>query len=163
MYARQKNTFRLWGFRYSKVNFDSFIVFSDLENPPREFFWESLETVFRVPWADQKFLTQKSPKNHDFSWNDKISCTEKKNLQTLHTSHPWTSDDDLAYTMASATSKCTGKNYLSQIECWNLENEAKTTRKVVNLSVNFVVPTSCKLSAYYSLSLSRISSTSHGM
>ena len=54
------------------------------------------------------------------------------------------------------------KNYLSQIECWNLENEAKTTRKIINLSVNFVVPTSCQLSPYYSLSLSRISSTSHG-
>ena len=55
------------------------------------------------------------------------------------------------------------KNCLSQIECWNLENEAKTQRKVINLSVNFVVPTSCHLSPYYSLSLSRISSTSHGM
>ena len=39
MYARQKNTFRLWGFRYSKVNFDSFIddfvgkvIFVDLVN-----------------------------------------------------------------------------------------------------------------------------------
>ena len=52
------------------------------------------------------------------------------------------------------------KNCLSQIECWNLENEAKTTRKVHNLSVNFVVPTSCQLTPYYSLSLSRISSTS---
>ena len=28
----------------------------------------------------------------------------------------WPSDEDLAYIMASATSKCTGKNYLSQIE-----------------------------------------------
>ena len=53
------------------------------------------------------------------------------------------------------------KNYLSQIECANLENEAKTTRNAFNLSVNFVVPTSCQLSPYYSLSLSRKSSTSH--
>ena len=30
------------------------------------------------------------------------------------------------------------KNCLSQIECWNLENEAKTTRNATNLSVNFV-------------------------
>ena len=72
------------------------------------------------------------------------------------------SGEDLAYTMVSAASKCIEKNYLSQIECWNLENETKTTRKIINLSVNFVVPTSCQLSPYYSLSLSRISSTSHG-
>ena len=54
------------------------------------------------------------------------------------------------------------KNYLSQIECWNLQNEAKTTRNAFNLSVNFVVPLSCQLSPYYFLSFSRISSTSHG-
>ena len=86
----------------------------------------------------------------------------RKELCTVALSIIYSSDGDLAYTMASATSKCTGKNYLSQIECWNFENEAKTTRKVTNLSVNFVVPTSCQLSPYYSLSLSRISSTNHG-
>ena len=32
--------------------------------------------------------------------------------------------------------KHNGKNYLSQIECADLENEAKTTRKATNLSVN---------------------------
>ena len=53
------------------------------------------------------------------------------------------------------------KNYLRQTECWDLENQAKTIRNASNLSVNFVVPTSCQLSPYYSLSLSRISSTSH--
>ena len=86
----------------------------------------------------------------------------RRELWTLAISHPWPSDEDLAYTMASATSKCIGKNRLSQIEHWNLENEAKTTRKVINLSFNFGLPTSCQLSPYYSLSLSRISSTSHG-
>ena len=82
-------------------------------------------------------------------------------LWRVATSYPWPSDEDLAYTMTSAASKCTGKNCLSQIECWNLENEAKTTRKVINLSVNFVVPTSCQLSPYYSFNLSRINSTNH--
>ena len=47
-------------------------------------------------------------------------------------------------------------------ECADLENEAKTTLKVIYLSFNFCLPTSCRLSPYYSLSLSRISSTSHG-
>ena len=84
-----------------------------------------------------------------------------RELQTLARAHPWPSDDDLAYNMASAASNCTGKNCLSQIECWNLENEAKTTRKLTNLSFNFLLQTSCKLSPYQSLSLSRISSTSH--
>ena len=46
------------------------------------------------------------------------------------------SDEDLAYTIESATSKCTGKNYLSQIECEDLENESKTTRNATHLSVN---------------------------
>ena len=83
-------------------------------------------------------------------------CMLRKELWRIAISHPWSSDEDLAYTMTSATSKCTGKNYLSQIECWNLENEAKTTRKILNLSVNFVVPTSCQLCPYYSLGLSRL-------
>ena len=77
-------------------------------------------------------------------------------------SHPSPSDEDLAYSMASAASNYTGKNYMSQIECWNLENEDKPTRNAFNLSFNFVLPTSCQLSPYYSLSLSRISSTNHG-
>ena len=85
-----------------------------------------------------------------------------RQLWRVATSNLWPSDDDLVYTMASAASNYTGKNCLSQIECWNLENEAKTTRKITNLSVNFLLPTSCQLSPYYSLSLSRISSTSHG-
>ena len=85
----------------------------------------------------------------------------RKELCIVILSIIYSSDEDLAYTIESATSKCTGKNYLSQIECADVENEAKTTRKVHNLSVNFVVPTSCQLSPYYSLSLSRISSTSH--
>ena len=46
------------------------------------------------------------------------------------------SGGDLAYTMTSATFRSIEKNCLSQIECWNLENEAKTTRKIINLSVN---------------------------
>ena len=86
----------------------------------------------------------------------------RKELCMVALSIIYSSYEDLAYTIESAASKCTGKNYLSQIECWNLENEAKTTRNASNLSVNFVVPTSCQLSPYYSLSLSRISSTSHG-
>ena len=32
-----------------------------------------------------------------------------KEFWSLARSHPWPSDEDLAYTMASATSKCTGK------------------------------------------------------
>ena len=47
-------------------------------------------------------------------------------------SYPWPSDEDLAYTMISAISKCSGKNYMSQIECADLENEAKTTRNASN-------------------------------
>ena len=70
------------------------------------------------------------------------------------------SDGDLAYTMTSAAFRSVYKNCLTQIECADLENEAKTTRKVTYLSFNFVLPTSCRLSPYYSLSLSRISSTS---
>ena len=32
-----------------------------------------------------------------------------REFQTLAISYPWPSNEDLAYTMASATSKCTGK------------------------------------------------------
>ena len=39
-----------------------------------------------------------------------------RKLQSLARSHPWPSHENLAYTMASAASRCTGKNYLSQIE-----------------------------------------------
>ena len=72
------------------------------------------------------------------------------------------SDEDLAYTMTSAALINGEKNCLTQIECADLENEAKTTRNAFNLSFNFVLQTSYRLSPYYSLSLSRISSTSHG-
>ena len=53
------------------------------------------------------------------------------------------------------------KNCLIKIECADLENEAKTTCKFMNLSFNFVIATSCRVTLYYSLGLSRVSSTSH--
>ena len=53
------------------------------------------------------------------------------------------------------------KNYLIKIECADLENEAKTMRNATNLSFKCVVATSCRMTPYYSLSLSRVSSTSH--
>ena len=76
---------------------------------------------------------------------------------------PSPSDEDLAHTMTSATPRSGEKKYLVKIECVDLENEAKTTCKVINLSFNFVVATSCRVTPYYSLSLSRISSTNHGI
>ena len=39
-----------------------------------------------------------------------------REFSMVATSNLWPSDDDLAYTMASAASNYTGKNYLSQIE-----------------------------------------------
>ena len=53
------------------------------------------------------------------------------------------------------------KNCLSQIEHLNLENETKTICKVTDVSVHVLVATGCPMTPYYSLSLSRISSTSH--
>ena len=53
------------------------------------------------------------------------------------------------------------KNCLTQIERADLENEANPICKVINLSVNFVVATSCQVTPYYCLSLSRGSSTNH--
>ena len=50
------------------------------------------------------------------------------------------SDEDLAYTMTSATPRNVEKKFLTQIECADLENEAKTTRKVINWSFYFVLP-----------------------
>ena len=73
------------------------------------------------------------------------------------------SDGDLEITVRSASLQSGEKNYLVKIECADLENEAKTTRTGAHLSFNFVVATSCRVTPYYSLSLSRISSTSHGM
>ena len=70
-------------------------------------------------------------------------------------SHPRSSDEDLACTMTSATSKSTRKKYISQIECTDLENEAKTTRTVTNLSVNFVDATSCQLFRYSTQAVNR--------
>ena len=40
----------------------------------------------------------------------------RRELCSMDISHPLSSDEDLACPMASAASKCTGKNYLSQIE-----------------------------------------------
>ena len=59
-------------------------------------------------------------------------CMLRNELCTVALSILWPLDEDLACTMASAATSYTGKNCLSQIECWNLENEAKTTRKVTN-------------------------------
>ena len=53
------------------------------------------------------------------------------------------------------------KNYLIKIECADLQNEAKTTRTGAHLSFDLFVATSCPVAPYYSLSLSRVSSTSH--
>ena len=74
----------------------------------------------------------------------------------------WPSNEDLAYTMTSAAPRSKEKEYLVKIGCADLENDAKTTRNASKLSVNFVLATSCRVTPYYSLSLSRISSTSHG-
>ena len=71
------------------------------------------------------------------------------------------SDEDLELTMRSATLRYPRKKYLIKIGCADLENEAKTTCEFMNLSFNFVVATSCPVTPYYSLSLSRVSSTSH--
>ena len=41
----------------------------------------------------------------------------RKELCMVALSIIYSSDEDLAHTIGSATSKCTGKNYISQIEC----------------------------------------------
>ena len=68
----------------------------------------------------------------------------RNELCTVALSTCWPSDEYLAYTIESATSKYIRKNCLSQIKCADLDNEAKTTRKVHNLSVNFVDATRCR-------------------
>ena len=37
----------------------------------------------------------------------------RRKVCSIAISHPWPSNEDLAYTMAFSISKCTGKNYLS--------------------------------------------------
>ena len=86
----------------------------------------------------------------------------RKELCSIALSILWPSDEDLAYTMTSAVSNYTRNKCSTQIEHYNLENKTKTTRKVTNLSFNLVLQASCQVSAYYSLSLSIISSMSHG-
>ena len=71
------------------------------------------------------------------------------------------SDEDLELTVRSATLRYPRKKCLIKIECADLDNEANMTRNAFNLSFNFVVATSCPVTPYYSLSLSRVSSTSH--
>ena len=44
------------------------------------------------------------------------NSTIRRELCNIAISHPWPLDGYVAYTMTSATSKCTRKNYLSQIE-----------------------------------------------
>ena len=41
----------------------------------------------------------------------------------------WSPSEDLTYTMSSATSNCSVKNYPIKIEFADLEDEAKTTQK----------------------------------
>ena len=65
------------------------------------------------------------------------------------------SDEDFAYTMSFAASRTMLEKHLTQIERADLENAAKTKRKFINFSVKFCLPTSCQVSPYYSLSLSR--------
>jgi len=87
--------------------------------------------------------------------------TIKRELWSMAVSHPWPSNEDLAYTIESAASKCFVKKLSESNKCWNTDNEAQKTRETPTLSPNFVVPTNCQLFTYYFLSLSRISSTSH--
>ena len=88
-------------------------------------------------------------------------CQHQRGAKEHRFLNSWPSDEDLAYTMRSATSNYRRKKCMIKIECADLENDAKTTCSVAKLSVNFVVATSCAMTPYYSLSLSRISSTNH--
>ena len=72
------------------------------------------------------------------------------------------SDENWELTIRSATLQ-SGEKYLIKIECADLENEAKTTRTACMLSFNFVVATSCPVTPSYSLSLSKVRSTNHGL